>query len=201
MGKLKELTGLRFSRLTVIKRVGNDNRGLPRWECKCDCGNTTFVSGEKLRKKRIKSCGCLLKEITMQHKLSKTRLYRIWVSMKSRCENPQMQGYKYYGGRGVTVCDEWREVIAFYEWAINNGYKDGLTIDRIDVNGNYEPSNCRWATAKEQSNNRTNNRLITYNEKTLTISQWADETGIKQNTLNKRINRGHWDIGRALGYE
>lgn len=136
-----------------------------------------------------------------KHNMSKTRLYGIWALMKSRCGNPKITQYKYYGERGIKVCDEWSDFLAFYDWAINNGYSDTLTLDRRDVNGNYEPSNCEWVTMKEQCNNRTNNRLITYNGKTLTVSQWADERGIKQNTLNKRINRGHWDIGRALGYE
>ena len=133
--------------------------------------------------------------------MSQTRLYRIWSNMKTRCENPNRKDYKRYGQRGVKVCEEWSDFLTFYEWAINNGYKDGLTLDRIDANSNYEPSNCRWATAKEQGNNRTNNHLITYNGETKTIAQWAEERNINHDTLYSRINRMNWDIGRALGYE
>lgn len=196
MGKLKELSGQKFGKLTVIKRVENDKHGLPRWECKCDCGNTTLVSGQHLRENRIKSCGCLKK-----NGKTKTRLYRIWSSMKNRCENPKRKDYKHYGHKGIEICKEWHDFLTFYEWANSNGYSENLTLDRIDANGNYEPSNCRWATAKEQCNNRTNNHLITYNGKTLTVSQWAEERNINHDTLFSRINRMNWDISRALGYE
>ena len=201
MAKLKELSGQKFGKLTVIKRAGNTEYGQPLWECKCDCGNTTFVCGQHLREQRVKSCGCYIKEIVTKHGMSQTRLYRIWSNMKIRCENPKRRDYKHYGQRGVNVCNAWSDFLTFYEWAINNGYKDGLTLDRIDVNGNYEPSNCRWATVKEQSNNRTNNHLITYDGETKTIAQWAEERNINHDTLYSRINRMNWDIGRALGYE
>ena len=201
MAKVKDLTGQKFGKLTVIKRAENNKHGLPRWECRCDCGNTTLVSGQHLREGRAKSCGCLKKEALAKHKLSNSRLYRIWANMKTRCENPNRKDYKRYGQRGVIVCEEWHDFPTFYEWAISNGYKDGLTLDRIDSNGNYEPSNCRWATAKEQCNNRTNNHTITYNGETKTIAQWAEERNINHDTLYSRINRMNWDIGRALEYE
>lgn len=196
MAKVKELSGLTVGKLTVIKRVGNTKYGQPLWECKCDCGNIAFVSGQHLREQRVKSCGCLRK-----HGMSQTRLYRIWSNMKTRCENPKRKDYKRYGQRGIEVCSDWSDFSIFYAWAINNGYKEGLTLDRIDVNGNYEPSNCRWATVKEQSNNRTNNHLIAYNGETKTIAQWAEERNINHDTLYSRINRMNWDIGRALDYE
>ena len=201
MAKVKELSGQRFTKLTVIKRAGSTKYGQPLWECKCDCGNTTFVCGQHLREQRVKSCGCYIKEIVTKHKMSRTRLYKIWASMKNRCENPNRKDYKRYGQRGIKVCSDWSDFLTFCEWATNNGYNDGLTLDRIDVNGNYEPSNCRWATVKEQSNNRTNNHLITYNGETKTIAQWAEERNINHDTLYSRINRMNWDIGRALGYE
>lgn len=196
MARVKDLSGQKFGRLTVIKRGENNKHGLPRWECKCDCGKITLVSGQHLREEKVKSCGCLKKS-----KINNKRLYRIWGSMKNRCENPNRRDYKYYGARGIKICDEWHDFLTFYEWAINNGYSDTLTLDRKDVNGSYEPSNCKWATVKEQGNNRTNNHLITYNGETKTIAQWAEERNINHDTLYSRINRAHWNIGRALGYE
>ncbi len=201
MAKVKDLSGQKFSKLTVIKRVGNTNYGQPLWECKCECGNTAFASGQHLREGRIKSCGCLKKEALVKHRMCNTRLYRIWSSMKERCNNPKRRDFKRYGERGIKVCEEWGDFLTFYKWAISNGYSKTLTLDRIDVNGNYEPSNCRWVTVKEQGNNRTNNHLITYNGETKTISQWAEERNINHDTLYSRINRMNWDIGRALGYE
>lgn len=128
----------------------------------------------------------------------KSRLYTIWKNMKARCSNNASQN-SYYGARGITVCEEWRNSYqAFYNWAMANGYTDELTIDRIDVNGNYEPSNCRWATLKEQANNKRNNRLLTYNGKSLTVSQWTKELGFNQGLISRRINYLGWDIERAL---
>ena len=138
------------------------------------------------------SCGCLVKENHIcTHNKSYTRLYRIWQKTKQRCYNENHKHFQYYGARGITVCDEWKnDFQVFYEWAINNGYSDELTIDRINVNGNYEPSNCRWATRKEQMNNTRQNRFITYNGKTQTAKQWSEELGIKYPTLQGRLQRG-----------
>lgn len=127
----------------------------------------------------------------------KKRLYSIWHNMKSRCYYTHAEKYKYYGGRGITVCDEWRDDFnAFYNWAINNGYKDDLTLDRIDSNGNYEPKNCRWATIAEQNNNSKKNNYIAYNGETKTAAQWAREYGIEPHLFNTRIRRG-WSFERA----
>lgn len=134
------------------------------------------------------------------HGLSKTRLHRIWHSMYCRCYYPSTNQYKNYGGRGIKVCDEWKKVegfLRFYKWALENGYKENLTLDRINVNGNYEPSNCRWITHKEQSNNRTNNVYYTFNGKTQTSKQWCDEYNILQNTFKDRLDRG-WTLEQAL---
>lgn len=135
-----------------------------------------------------------------KHNLSKTRIHQIWHSMYCRCYYKTTNQYKNYGGKGVEVCDEWKHLkgfINFYEWSIKNGYNDTLSLDRIDNNKNYEPNNCRWVTTKEQANNRTNNVIYTYNNKTQTAKQWCDEYGISQTTFSDRLKRG-WSLEQAL---
>lgn len=154
MGKLIDLTGQKFGRLTVIDRYDQK-----RWTCKCECGNITHSDGYQLRQGNVKSCGCYQHELCgdqhRTHGFSKTRLYRIYYKMKERCYRPKNDNYKYYGGLGVIICDEWlNDFKRFAEWALSNGYSDNLTIDRIDPSGNYEPSNCRWITIQEQQRNR-----------------------------------------------
>lgn len=149
MARYLDISGVRFGRLTAIALAENDSKGRTVWLCRCDCGNEKLVLQSNLHQGLTKSCGCL------RPGLRKTRLYRTWSHMKQRCFDPNSNRYRLYGARGITVCAEWiNNFKVFYEWARENGYTDSLTIDRIDVNGNYEPCNCRWIPASEQSKNR-----------------------------------------------
>ncbi len=194
-----DMTGLTFGRLTVLKRVENDKQGNAMWLCQCVCGKTKKLRGGTLRQGKTKSCGCLLSEaskkrmtkLCTKHGMSATKLYRVYSSMRERCEKPSCPEYKNYGGRGITVCKEWKhDRNSFFEWALNNGYKQGLEIDRIDVNGNYEPSNCRWVTRVENCNNKRNNIFLEYKGEKHTLSEWARLTGIRKNTIYSRYYSG-----------
>lgn len=161
MPPLKDLAGQKFGRLTVIEKSHPKNKKT-FWLCECDCGNTTIVSGQDMKNGRIKSCGCIRKERGNHfiHGDSHKRLHNIWSLMFQRCYNPKASGYKNYGGRGISICDEWRKYPVFKDWALANGYADDLTIDRIDNDGNYEPSNCKWSTYKEQAQNKRNTNFF-----------------------------------------
>lgn len=200
MGKrLAVNPGDRFGKLTIIKEI--DQITARRFLCKCDCGNTSIVRLNNLTGGTTKSCGCLHSEAiaarNFEHGMCGTRLYRIWAHMVGRCCNPKDARYALYGGRGIKLCPEWKSFKSFYSWAMGNGYSELLTIDRINCNGHYEPQNCRWATWKQQQNNRTNNALIIHNGKTLTRQQWAEVTGISADTIKYRLKSG-WSIPEAL---
>lgn len=186
-----DITGKKFGRLLVIKRT-NDHitpkgHHITMWECKCDCGNTKTITGHALKQGFTKSCGCISKK----HGKTKTRLFNIWVNMRQRCYNSKIPEFHLWGGKGVAVCDEWRnDFKTFYDWAMSNGYTDELTIDRIDNNGNYEPSNCRWVTAKAQAMNLSSNHKITINGKTKTLCEWLEVAPITASTYHKRKKKG-----------
>lgn len=196
--RLENLTQQKFGQLVVIERATNEGRNKKHtyWLCKCDCGNYRIVATAHLKSGHTKSCGCLA--LTKKDDKTTKMLKKIYQGMKNRCYNSNVNEYGYYGGRGIKVCNEWLESFTeFHKWAMSNGYADGLTIDRKDVNGNYEPNNCRWATMKEQSNNTRNNHKIEYNGETHTLTEWAELLCVHKNTLSNRILRG-WTIERAL---
>lgn len=202
MSKVNDLTGKKIGKLIVIKRCGSNKNGRALWLCKCDCGNTKIVCGNSLLTKLTISCGCynkeLVKKVNLKHNMSYTKLYKVWQGMKTRCYDKNFMYYYNYGGRGITICDEWKNDFSkFYEWIINNGYEEGLTIDRINVNGNYEPNNCRWITKREQNNNMNKTIFIEYNGKRQTISQWSKELNISRVALYERIKRG-WNAKKTL---
>lgn len=179
-------------------------KGETKWRCVCECGGETYsVTGNLMRGGAL-SCGCLRRENALlaatKHGMTHSRLHQIWTMMKDRCFNQKSKRYVDYGGRGITVCEEWlgeNGFINFYDWAMNNGYMDELSIDRIDNNGNYCPENCRWATIKEQQNNKRNNFLIEHNGETHTLAEWAEITGKNRSTIKSRVKNG-WNIEDAL---
>lgn len=186
-----ELTRQKFTRLTVLGMASeNTATGKTRCNCICDCGNFVAVISSNLVNGNTRSCGCLKIEITSKakttHGKSKTLGYYTWGTMIARCTNPKNYKYPMYGGRGITVCESWLE--SFANFSVDMGDKPaGKTLDRIDVNGNYEPSNCRWASPKEQANNTRRNRVLTLNGESLTLTQWSERLGVSPSTLHQRI--------------
>lgn len=197
MRKDYNLLGKRFGRWTVIKHCGTDKWKSNIWLCRCDCGNERTLSSHNLRMGYSKSCGCYNRDKNLKHGQFGTRLYSTWSNMIERCFNSNDNGYKLYGGRGIKVCDEWRDFSNFYDWSMANGYQDDLTIDRIDVNGNYEPSNCRWATMLQQANNKRNNRVFEINGEKLAMAEIARKYNIHYATLKGRIRKDS-DIIKAV---
>ena len=194
-GKI-DLTGTRFGKLTVVAEHPERKGHAIMWVCKCDCGNTKLINGNNLRQGKSTTCGCS----TRSHGMRFTRLWSIWDGMMKRCCNPRHKWFKRYGGRGITICDEWMQNHGeFFSWALSNGYKDGLTIDRIDVDKGYCPENCRWVDMKTQLNNRSNNCVVEINGESRTLAEWADITGIGYQTLYRRYRRGEQGVHLIRG--
>lgn len=213
MGSYRDLTGKRKGRLTVVREVDRPNGASVRhyWLVRCDCGNKRVMSSSDFNRKTTFSCGCYQREAAskrayeqhLTHGKSGTRLYSIWTSMIRRCENKRVKVYCHYGARGIKVCEEWRtNYLAFERWMLENGYDESAprgkcTIDRIDVDGDYCPQNCRIVTQKEQCSNKRSNRYIIYNGEKKTMSDWAREYGMSANTLRDRLSYG-WPIEECL---
>ena len=230
MGKFVDLSGRRFGKLVVLERsedhIRPNGRIEVRWKCVCDCGKETFSDSWSLTHGEKTSCGCSrhellsasmkrtherhpeiaknFKKMVTTHGESKTRLYKIWCGIKSRCNDPGCAGYKNYGGRGIKICSAWeKDFLAFKEWALSHGYDESAprgkcTIDRIDVNGEYSPENCRWVSQREQAQNKRTNHYITHNGETHSITEWGKILGINPNTIFSRAGWLGWPEEQAL---
>lgn len=204
--RFRDLSGQRFGRLFVCERapdhVKTNGGHQTTFRCLCDCGNTTVVLAYNLKNGHTTSCGCLgaerRGESKRTHGGSRTRLHGIWAKMKQRCLNPNDARYQDYGGRGIQICDEWvNNYDSFQNWAVASGYAPDLTLDRIDNDGNYQPSNCRWVTKREQSNNTRKNRHIEHDGESHTLAEWSRITGVNALTIAYRLNVG-WSVSDAL---
>lgn len=206
--------GDKFGRLTIICKSNNDyidpkyGRHFPRWYCICDCGKEIDVRDDMLKSKKARSCGCLNRDIAKvvntKHELCNTRIYSEYSNMRQRCCNINNPEYKNYGGRGIKICSEWLDkengFINFYNWSISNGYKDNLSIDRINVDGNYEPSNCRWIPKKYQAYNKKDTIKIFFNGEYYALPQIADILGIKYSLLKSRLKSNNWNLSSIFTY-
>lgn len=205
-----DFTGKRFGRL-VVKHKAFDKGRFPYWHCKCDCGSEKDINVYSLISGNTKSCGCIRKEkissVMLKHGGKHERLYKVWCDMKTRCYNENNSAYKHYGGRGISVCDDWKnDYSAFKSWAISSGYdenaeKGKCTLDRIDVNGNYEPGNCRWVDTKTQANNTRANVKFNYDGGTYTLSELSDKYGIPYKALHLRVTRYGMSIDEAIHHK
>ena len=204
MGRRKDLSGKTFNRLTALRVDEEKSQRKTYWVCKCECGNIKSVRSDSLQDGSVKSCGCYHSEVARKtansihkHKMTGTRLYSIWQGMKMRCTNSNTESYERYGGRGISVCNEWLNSFEpFMEWALNNGYKKSLTIDRINNKGDYRPANCRWLNNKQQCNNRRSNIIVKYDDKEYTLMQLTEKLGFDYKVIYARYRRG--DRGERL---
>lgn len=195
--------GNTYGRLRVIGYVSGEESGLPGgrsgWKCRCECGNETVSTGSNLRSGRTNSCGCYHKEVVSKaqktHGMSKTQIYVLWEGMIRRCSNPGHERFASYGGRGISVCERWKDFKNFFEDMGQNPV--GMTLDRIDNNLGYSPENCRWATHTQQARNKSNNAFLTYQGRTLCHAEWAEELGVSQGILSARVRRG-WSDERVI---
>lgn len=197
--------GQKFNRLTVVEKSHTNAHKEVVWECLCDCGKTTFVTAHNLVSGHTRSCGCLAieraKEANTTHGETGNKLYRAYSNMMTRCYNPKYKFYRAYGGRGISVCEEWRGEHGyenFSAWAKQNGYDRSLTLDRINVDGEYSPQNCRWATMKQQQNNRTNNATYEYNGEVKTMAEWAETLGVSYGRLQAMLWKKKLPMSEAV---
>lgn len=215
-----DLTGKRFGRLVVIERSPRSTSRLPRWICRCDCGVDHDTRASSLTSQCARSCGCLAREASTARNgkhwgsrdcttATEKKLYSVWTGVRRRCLYPKTRQYPDYGGRGITICDEWAEYPAFKDWSLANGYEDGKSIDRIDVNGGYSPENCRWTGAREQARNRRNTRYVRVNGLTVRLQDLNEAMGVSHPVMLRKLRdgrpfekaagqlimlmRGHWD--------
>jgi len=201
--RIKNLIGQKFGRLTVIEFAGTDAHNNALWRCVCSCNNAeTIVKSQYLLSGDTNSCGCIYKEtrktINKTHGVSRTRLYGIWADIKERCLNPNNLGYCHYGGRGITICEDWCNSFEnFQQWAQINGYSIVLEIDRINNDAGYSPNNCRWVTKKQNCRNRRNSVNLTINNATKTLVEWCEHFNINYKCAHKRLTLG-WDAEKAL---
>jgi hypothetical protein len=190
------------TRLTLISEAGKSKHGAKQSLYRCVCGIEKIIVDQGVNSGKVISCGCYHKERNAElfstHRKTKDPLFRIWRGMKYRCERTKSINFAIYGGRGIRVCDEWQDVEAFIRWANQNGYVSGLQIDRINNDGEYSPSNCRWVTVKVNSNNRRTNLRITFNGQNKTLQEWADSAGINKGTLRNRLVGLKWPTEKAL---
>lgn len=208
-GNYEDISGKKFNKLTALEYAGQGNRRRTYWICQCECGNKVRVQTVHLKSGHTKSCGCVMKDnqknigkLNYVNGLSQTRIGRIYCNMINRCRNKKIPMYKYYGARGIKFCNEWHPLKNgfknFCDWAFANGYSEELTLDRIDVNGNYEPSNCRWVDKITQANNKRDTQRFTYKGENLTISEISRKYNIKYFPLRSRIKILGWDINKAI---
>lgn len=195
---MKNIANQKFGKLTAINAVGKESGGLYIWLCKCDCGAEALVNGKKLRRGITKSCGCLtVYRNNFRHGYSHTKEHNTWIGMRQRCSNENNKRFKDYGGRGISVCDRWKN--SFENFIKDMGYAPTPkhTLERINVNGGYEPTNCKWATIKEQANNKTVNVFVDIDGVIKTVKQWSEKLNVSQYSVRSRISRG-WDAKKAI---
>jgi hypothetical protein len=198
MPRLIDVTNQRFGRLVVTRRVAVPGQR-PQWMCNCDCGKTSIARTGDLRSGRHRSCGCLRTESITKHGGWKTLTYSSWMSMRDRCFNPNSPHYDRYGGRGITICKRWQSFAHFRD-DLGERPSARHTLERVNNDGNYEPSNCRWATRLEQSYNRSFSRILTIDDRAMCVAEWATELNWPQDRIRSRLKLG-WSDRQALGFD
>ena len=198
----KDIIGKRYGSLVVLGFSDKRDKGNHKYlVCRCDCGNEKVISMTHVRSGASKSCGCGVVKTTIKrsttHNGTHTRIYHIWLGIRRRCYNPNDFSYRYYGARGIKMAEEWSDFSTFREWSKTSGYSDNLTIERIDVNGDYCPSNCKWITLEEQARNKRTNRLVTINGVTKLMTDWLKDSNVSTTQVYWRLRHG-WDIESAL---